>query len=328
MYLCHKNTPIMKKSLFIVLVALLLVGCNQQKERKTLPETNTTAVASDTTRPDTPDTVPAAATAATADPSVSADPSAVTVERDTTAPLGTPANPLKIEPGKPLDFSKLFQNNSSPRSFAENVTAHIDTVASLAQSGDINAMYLYGSCYEQGWGVTKDYGKAMEWYKKAADKGQKSAMGAIGGLYRVGHGVQADPKQAFEWFKKGAEREDDNSMLCLGNCYYTGFGTNKDLEKAAYWWEKAAEGGNGFALSQIGDAYYGGLGVEPDLDKAVKYYQQAVAKNVSNAQYRLGVLQFYGQGVPQDTASAHELIIKARDNGVEPAQTFLDNHFK
>ena len=305
----------MKKLLLIPFVVLLLVACNHSKTPKTTPNP------SQTTTPAKADSMEQPVS------SMEVNPDTPAFVRDTTAPLGSPQNPIKIEPGKPIDFSTIFKNNQESRSFGENAATKIDSISKLAAAGDINGMFLYGTCYEQGWGVKQDYGKAFEWYKKAAEHGQKNAFGAIGGLYRVGHGVASDPKQAYEWFKKGAEHRDDNSMLCLGNCYYLGFGTEKNLKEAAYWWDKAANDGNGFALSQMGDAYYGGLGVEKDIDKAVQYYKAAVAKNISNAQYRLGVLYYYGQGVRQHADSSLFLVSKAREQGVELAREFINKHF-
>lgn len=321
-------TFLMKKILLLVPVALLLLGCNQTKGPKApTPEVKPADTAVVPATDSTP-SEPELTVVMNPDSKVNLEePSNTIVVRDTTAPLGSPQNPLKVEPGKPLDIAALLRTNNDPKTFAENVVAHIDSVSKLAEVGDINAMFLYGSCFEQGLGVRQDYGKAYEWYKKAADHGQKNAFGAIGGLYRVGHGVPVDNKQAFEWFKKGAELKDNNAMLCLGNCYYMGLGVEKNLEEAAFWWEKAADGGSGFALSQMGDAYYGGLGVEKDLDKAVEYYTQAVDKGIPNALYRLGVLYYYGQGVEQDTVYAKLLVTKARDRGVEQAEAFYRKHF-
>lgn len=307
----------MKKIFLFGPLTLLLFACNQSKETKH-PVQN-------------PDPQPVAVTTVdTATPQLSLNPqqTETVVERDANAPLGSPQNPLKLESGKPIDFSQIFQSNHDTRTFGEKAAAQIDSIALRAQQGETDNMFLYGACYEYGWGVERNYEKALEWYRKAADRGQRNAFGAIGGLYRVGHGVPSDGKQAFEWFRKGAEHRDNNAMLCLGNCYYMGIGVEKDLPKAAYWWKEAADEGNAFAYSQMGDAYYGGLGVEPDLEKAVEYYIKAVEKGVSNAQFRLGVLHYYGQGVEKDTVYSKLLISKARDNGVEQAKQFFEKHFK
>jgi TPR repeat protein len=45
-------------------------------------------------------------------------------------------------------------------------------------------MYDLGLMYENGDGVAQDYGKAREWFQKAADKGNKWAMYELGWLYQ------------------------------------------------------------------------------------------------------------------------------------------------
>lgn len=305
----------MKKFLLLAFIPLFLFSCHEGKKpgKEVPPTAPATVIQPDATTPSTAVT--------------EAKQPIDTFVRDTTAPLGTPQNPLVVEPGKPLDLSALF-NNREKRSLGERLASNIDSISEGAKKGDINLMFYYGVCFEQGWGVKQDYKQAFEWYEKASKHGQKYAYGALGGLYRTGHGTSVDAKKSFECFLKGAEQQDENSMLCVGNCYYTGFGVEKNLEQAAQWWKKAADLDNGFALSQMGDAYYGGLGIEKDLDKAVEYYKKAVEKNIPNAQYRLGVLSFYGEGVEKDETYAKLLLTKARNNNVPQADEFLVKHFE
>ena len=43
-------------------------------------------------------------------------------------------------------------------------------------------MNFLGRLYENGWGVTQDYGKARQWYQKAADAGDTAAKQALSRL--------------------------------------------------------------------------------------------------------------------------------------------------
>ncbi len=52
----------------------------------------------------------------------------------------------------------------------------------MAQNGSVNAQYILGEMYEEGRGVTKNYSKAFEWYKKARDNGHKKADSRIAKL--------------------------------------------------------------------------------------------------------------------------------------------------
>jgi TPR repeat protein len=66
-------------------------------------------------------------------------------------------------------------------------------------------MLELGGLYENGYGVDRDYGKAREWYQKAADKGNAYAMYNLGGLYENGNGVAQDYGKAREWYQKAAD---------------------------------------------------------------------------------------------------------------------------
>lgn len=233
--------------------------------------------------------------------------------------------PIKIENGKPLDFSQLA--GGQQKSFGDEMASNIDSIKLMAEKGDAGYQYLYASCYDQGWGVQKDPVKALQWYKKSADQKYKASYNALGNMYRVGDGVKADPKAAFDWFKKGAEANEPQSILNIGNCYYFGTGTTKDDKKAVEYWQKAADLGYSLALSQMGDSYFYGIGMEKNYSKAIEYWTKAADKNVPSAQFHLGLAYYEGKGVKQDKAHAKLLMSKARDGGMTEAQKFLDEQF-
>jgi tetratricopeptide (TPR) repeat protein len=74
---------------------------------------------------------------------------------------------------------------------------------------DAGAMFNLGKSYESGDGVTQDYGKAREWYKKAAAKDNSNAMNNLGVLYEKGRGVAQDYRRAREWYEKAAAKDND-----------------------------------------------------------------------------------------------------------------------
>ena len=232
---------------------------------------------------------------------------------------------LKLEEGKPLDFSRL---NNGGKSMEDQVVAQIDSIRYKAEHGDAKFQYAYGVCYEKGWGVEQNEKEALAWYKKAAAQENGPAYNSIGNFYRTGTVVKSDPQQAFEYYQKGAAEKDAQAMLNLGNCYFYGMGVEKDEKTAVKWWKDAADAGNIYAISQMGDCYYYGIGTEKDLTKAVEYLTQAANHNIANAQYRLGILYYTGNGVEQDKTYTELLMRKARDGGMKEAQEFLDKNFK
>ena len=300
----------MKKTLFLCAMALMMVACGQQDNTKQ-EQTETKKVIVPPGMPIAPMTQTAPVEEIVLDPHAA--------NSSSNGPV------LKIEEGKPLDLSQLMGQR---KSLGEQAAERIDSIRYEAEQGKADFQYLYGNCFENGWGVEEDPKQALTWYKKAAEQEQKSSYNSIGNLYRMGKGVKQDANEAFRWYKQGAEAKDAQAMLNLGNCYYYGMGTEKSLDEAVKWWQESANYSNAYALAQMGDCYYYGMGVERDLEKAVDYFTQAADRNVAGAQYRLGILYYTGEGVEQDQSHADLLMRKARDGGMKEAADFLDKYFK
>lgn len=73
-----------------------------------------------------------------------------------------------------------------------------------AESGDTTAQNYVGEIYERGLGVSPDYAKAAEWYRRAAEQGDQRAMANLGALYERGLGVPADKVQAINWYRRAS----------------------------------------------------------------------------------------------------------------------------
>ncbi|MBP5447591.1 MAG: sel1 repeat family protein, partial [Treponema sp.] len=66
------------------------------------------------------------------------------------------------------------------------------------------AFYGLGVCYEFGRGTWMDYGKASEFYQKAADKNYALAQYRLGELYYSGLGVARDKAKAKDLWQKAS----------------------------------------------------------------------------------------------------------------------------
>lgn len=74
-----------------------------------------------------------------------------------------------------------------------------------AQRGETQGEYYMGLLYEEGQGVPKDYGQAMNWYNKAALKGDVDAAFALGRMYSKGLGVTQNRPLAYAWYGRAAQ---------------------------------------------------------------------------------------------------------------------------
>ncbi|MDD6141854.1 MAG: toll/interleukin-1 receptor domain-containing protein [Bacteroidales bacterium] len=173
-----------------------------------------------------------------------------------------------------------------------------------AERGNANAQCYLGYCFKDGAGVDKNYTEAVNWYRKAAEQGNPEAKNSLGVCYQNGYGVVKDLAEAVKWYRKAAEQGYNVAQVNLGMCYESGQGVLKDLAEAVKWYRKAAEQGNPEAKNSLGVCYQNGYGVAKDLVEAVKWYRQAAVQGNSYAQRNLGVCYEHGYGVAENQSEA------------------------
>lgn len=93
-------------------------------------------------------------------------------------------------------------------------------------------------------GYKRDYAKAYEYLKQAADLNNADAQAVIGIMYENGYGRSLDYAKAAEWYQKAAAQDQSNAQNSLGLLYLNGLGVEKDQEQALYWFKKALANGN------------------------------------------------------------------------------------
>ncbi|WLP93359.1 caspase family protein [Psychrobacter sp. M13] len=184
-----------------------------------------------------------------------------------------------------------------------------------ANKGNANAMAGIGYRYNNGEGVTQDYTTAMEWYKKAADKGNAVAMYNLGVMYRDGQGVTQDYTTAMNWYKKAADKGDADAMRSIGYLYRNGQGVTQNYSTAMDWYKKAANKGDASAMRNIGYLYREGKGVTQDYSTAMDWYKKAADNGIASAMNNIGNLYYNGQGITQNYTTAMSWYKKAADNG-------------
>ena len=86
----------------------------------------------------------------------------------------------------------------------------IDELVHIAESGNADAQFNLGICYEKGKGVNVDFAEADKWFCKAAAK-----------------------------YKKDAEQDDSYAQYHLAICYEYGYGVMQDYEEAVKWYRKS-----------------------------------------------------------------------------------------
>ena len=122
-----------------------------------------------------------------------------------------------------------------------SATVFADSIADRyikgAEEGNAFDQSQLANLYMKGeHGLPQDAGKAIYWYKKAAEQGEASALCDVGEVYRK---MLLDYVTAIYWFKRAVAAGHDTSYQALAVCYREEAVKNEGKE--LYWTRKAAE---------------------------------------------------------------------------------------
>jgi TPR repeat protein len=143
----------------------------------------------------------------------------------------------------PAAIAEDYERGLSAYNRADYATALLEWDV-LAQFGDPKAQFGLGVMHTFGQGVPKDDTRAMDWYRRAAERGHAGAQLFLGHGLESGNGAEQNLEAAFFWFLRAAEQGEARAQNNLGRLYETGRGTNRDLDIALYWYEESARNGN------------------------------------------------------------------------------------
>ncbi len=135
---------------------------------------------------------------------------------------------------------------------------------------------LTATAYQAGERVRQDYGKAMEWYLKAADAKDGLACERVAYMYDRGLGVTANKEESLKWLKRSADLGYVPAVYEMAYMYDKGgMGVPQDIAKAKKMYEAAAAGGQLEALMALGDMYEAGRGTKQNRQEALSFYLAA-----------------------------------------------------
>ncbi len=99
------------------------------------------------------------------------------------------------------------------------------------------AAFNLGQCYFGAQGTEQDCPKALDWWKKAAERGHGRAAANAAMAYRSGEGIAADAVQARRLAERAAELNDPSGLVLLGEMQFQA----GELDAARANWTKAAK---------------------------------------------------------------------------------------
>lgn len=194
-----------------------------------------------------------------------------------------------------------------------------------SKHGHAEAGYRAALCYEFGWGTSKSYPKAIQFYRNAASKNHPGAATRLGMACLKGDmGLGKDrAKEGFKWLKRAQESADlqyNEAPFELGVLHLTGHGDDifKDEAYAAQLLTQAAELGHAKANFLMGQAYENGqMGCPRDPALSVHFYNGAATRGVPEAMMALCAWYMVGAApvLEKDEVEACEWAKKAAECG-------------
>jgi TPR repeat protein len=194
----------------------------------------------------------------------------------------------------------------------------------VQEKNDPKAMTMLGELYANAMGVKRDYARAAEWYKRAAEAGDREGMFALAMLRLSGRGGgTANREEGARWLASAAKLGNPKAAYNLALLYLDGQTFPQDVKRAAELLRVAADAGNPEAQYALATFYKEGTGVEKNIDKAVRLLQAAALADNVDAEVEYAIAMFNGTGTPKNEAAAIALLRKAAKQNNPIAQNRL-----
>lgn len=163
-----------------------------------------------------------------------------------------------------------------------------------AENNNLDAIHALGLMNFRGqYGFPKNFYKARELYKDAAQKGHRGAQYDYAWMCKYGLGGDRDIKSAIIFFEKSAQRAHVLSAYELSTLYQEP--EYRNYKKAFEWAFVAAEAGMAHAEYILGNLYLLGRGCEADESKARIYYNRAKKHGFDVAEQMIDAIDNKGQ---------------------------------
>lgn len=132
-------------------------------------------------------------------------------------------------------------------------TTALKELTPLAERGNADAQVLLGLIYFRGYGVPKDPGVALKWYKAASDQGNAEGQAHLGSMYLMGIGVKKNTSEALKLWKFSANQGNPGAQVSLGLAYRNLRDVPHDFVESYKWFHLAAMAGDPLAARQRDD---------------------------------------------------------------------------
>lgn len=172
--------------------------------------------------------------------------------------------------------------------------------------------------------LSVDYEEAYKWYDEAAKQGNADGFYGLGLIYANGYGVDKDYVKAIENLNISVQKNHTKACVLCGKLYFEGgYGLDKDERHAVELWIKAAELNDPEGLFRYGLCLKDGIQVPRNETKAYECFKKSAEIGDIESQYMVGYCLFNGVGVKQNKEEAYLWLTKAKEKGNELAKQLI-----
>lgn len=134
-------------------------------------------------------------------------------------------------------------------------------------------MYLEGSRR-----IERNYGRAMKYFKMAADNGNPVGQSGMGIMYFLGHGVPKDYKMAAKYFTQAASQGWVDGQIYMGIMHLNGYGIPRDPKMAIKYFTLASQSGHILGYYHLAEMHATGTGTLRSCTTAVELFKSVCEK--------------------------------------------------
>lgn len=205
-----------------------------------------------------------------------------------------------------------------------------------SEMGSIEATTHMGILYENGFFVTKDIPKAIQFYQTSIESNDKDAMLHMAKIFLAQENVEvakellidssnlgnlestlllgdvykneSDIPQALKLFSEAGSKGSAEAFNHIGEIYEKEEGY-QSIKKAYENYKKAASMGSSEAYTNLSNIFL--YGKEANYEKIIFYLKKGVELGNVNATRNLALMYFHGTGVKKNLKKANELLLMA-----------------
>ena len=159
-------------------------------------------------------------------------------------------------------------------------------ILAAAEAGDVAAQYDVGSWYFHGRnGERQDYGKARQWYLRAADNNHAEAQNMLAVIYSTGRGGMKNTQLGMEYRRKAAQNGNAEAQGILGRLLILNTLTMRDgpqktklIQEANKWLSLSAQQGDPSSQHFVAQGIYDGNPKSKNSQEARRLWRLAASK--------------------------------------------------